>query len=112
MIGALTVVVDHSAPLTDASRLTIFPTSWNLSPGYIALMGFFAMSGYQISDSWRQDPSWWRFAIKRVLRLWPPLLVVVIVTAVVIGPLVTIRTPEEYFSAKETWGYIINNAGL
>src|ERR1051326_3926239 len=112
MIGSLLVVIDHSAPLTDASRLTIFPTSWNLSPGYIALMGFFAMSGYQISDSWRQDPSWWRFSIKRVLRLWPPLLVVVIVTAVVIGPLVSTRTPGEYFSAKETWGYIINNAGL
>jgi len=112
MIGSLIVVIDHSAPLTDASRLTIFPTSWNLSPGYIALMGFFAMSGYQISDSWRQDPSWWRFSIKRVLRLWPPLLVVVIVTAVVIGPLVSTRTPGEYFSAKETWGYIINNAGL
>jgi hypothetical protein len=33
MIGALIVVVDHSAPLTDAARLTIFPTfptSWNL----------------------------------------------------------------------------------
>ncbi|MGH3426436.1 MAG: hypothetical protein ACRDQZ_02490, partial [Mycobacteriales bacterium] len=50
MIGALIVVVDHSASLTDASRLTVFPTSWNLSPGYVALMGFFAMSGYQISD--------------------------------------------------------------
>ncbi|HEX2297645.1 MAG TPA: acyltransferase [Pseudonocardiaceae bacterium] len=112
MIGSLIVVVDHSAPLTDASRLTIFPTSWNLSPGYIALMGFFAMSGYQISDSWRQDPSWWRFSVKRVLRLWPPLLVVVIVTAVLIGPLVSTRAPGEYFAAKETWGYIINNAGL
>lgn len=112
MIGALTVVVDHSAPLTDPSRLTVFPISWNLSPGYIALMGFFAMSGYQISDSWRQDPSWWRFSVKRVLRLWPPLLFVVLVTAVVIGPLVSTLAPREYFSAKETWGYIVNNAGL
>lgn len=112
MIGALTVVVDHSAPLTDASRLTVFPTSWNLSPGYIALLGFFAMSGYQISDSWRQDPSWWRFSAKRVLRLWPPLLLVVLVTALVIGPLVSTLTPAEYFSARGTWGYIVHNAGL
>jgi peptidoglycan/LPS O-acetylase OafA/YrhL len=112
MIGALTVVVDHSAPLTDPSRLTVFPTSWNLSPGYIALMGFFAMSGYQISDSWRQDPSWWRFSAKRVLRLWPPLLFVVLVTALVIGPLVSILPLAEYLSAQGTWGYIVNNAGL
>ncbi|HKR51777.1 MAG TPA: acyltransferase [Pseudonocardiaceae bacterium] len=112
MIGALTVVIDHSAPLTDPSRLTVFPTSWNLSPGYIALMGFFAMSGYQISDSWRQDPSWWRFSVKRVLRLWPPLLFVVLVTALVIGPLVSTLTLAEYFSARGTWGYVVNNAGL
>jgi peptidoglycan/LPS O-acetylase OafA/YrhL len=112
MIGALTVVVDHSAPLTDASRLTVFPTSWNLSPGYIALMGFFAMSGYQISDSWCQDPSWWRFSAKRVLRLWPPLLVVVLVTALVIGPLVSTVDLSEYFSARGTWGYIVHNACL
>ncbi len=112
MIGALTVVVDHSMPLTDPSRLTIFPTSWLLSPGYIALMGFFAMSGYQISDSWHQDPSWWRFSAKRVLRLWPPLLFVVLVMALVIGPLVSTLAPGDYFSAKETWGYIVNNAGL
>jgi peptidoglycan/LPS O-acetylase OafA/YrhL len=112
MIGALTVVVDHSAPLTDPSRLTVFPTSWNLSPGYIALMGFFAMSGYQISDSWRQDPTWWRFSAKRVLRLWPPLLFVVLVTALVIGPLVSTLGRAEYFSVRGAWGYIVHNAGL
>ncbi|MGB9280456.1 MAG: acyltransferase [Pseudonocardiaceae bacterium] len=112
MIGALIVVIDHSAPLTDASRVTVFPTSWNLSPGYIALMGFFAMSGYQISDSWHQDPSWWRFSAKRVLRLWPPLLFVVIITALVIGPLVSTFTVPAYFSARGTWGYIVHNAGL
>lgn len=112
LIGALTVVIDHSAPLTDSSRLTVFPNSWNLSPGYIALMGFFAMSGYQISDSWRQDPSWLRFSAKRVLRLWPPLLVVVLVTALVIGPLVSTLNLAEYFSARGTWGYIVHNAGL
>ncbi len=111
MIGALIVVVDHSAVLT-ASRPSVFPTSWNLSPGYVALMGFFAMSGYQISDSWRQDPSWWRFCAKRVLRLWPPLLFVVLVTALVIGPLVSTLDPREYFSARGAWGYIVHNAGL
>ncbi|MGH3830797.1 MAG: acyltransferase family protein [Pseudonocardiaceae bacterium] len=112
MIGALIVVVDHSASLTDASRLTVFPASWNLSPGYVALMGFFAMSGYQISDSWRQDACWWRFSAKRVLRLWPPLMLVVLLTALVIGPLVTTLPASEYFSARATWGYIVHNAGL
>jgi peptidoglycan/LPS O-acetylase OafA/YrhL len=112
MIGALIVVVEHSAPLLDPSRLGAFPASWNFSPGYIALMGFFAMSGYQISDSWRQEPSWWRFCAKRILRLWPPLLFLLLVTALIIGPLVSTLELTKYFSARGTWSYIVHNAGL
>lgn len=112
LIGSLLVVIEHCAPLTDPSRLTLLPQSWGFSPGYTALMGFFAMSGFQIADSWQRDPCWWRFAGKRVLRIWPPLLAVVIVTALVIGPLVTTLSVREYFSSSATWGYIVNNAGL
>ena len=112
MIGALIVVVEHSAPMLDPSRLGAFPASWNFSPGYIALMGFFAMSGYQISDSWRHEPSWWRFCAKRILRLWPPLLFVLLVTALIIGPLVSTLKLAEYLSARGTWSYIVHNAGL
>ena len=35
-----------------------------------------------------------------------------LVTALVIGPLVSILAPGDYFSAQQTWGYIVNNAGL
>ncbi len=112
MIGSLLVVIEHCAPLTDPSRLTLLPESWGFSPGYTALMGFFAMSGFQIADSWQRDPCWWRFAGKRVLRIWPPLLAVVIVTALVIGPLVTTLSVREYFSSSATWGYVVNNAGM
>jgi len=112
MIGSFLVVIEHCAPLTDPSQLTLLPESWGFSPGYTALMGFFAMSGFQIADSWQRDPCWWRFAGKRVLRIWPPLLTVVIVTALVIGPLATTLSVREYFSSSATWGYIVNNAGL
>ncbi|WP_245733794.1 hypothetical protein [Lentzea jiangxiensis] len=55
LVGAVLVVVEHSFPLIDPSRIGMFPKSWNLSPGYFALMAFFAMSGYQIADSWHRD---------------------------------------------------------
>lgn len=112
MIGAIIVVVEHSFPLVFPDRIGMFPESWNLSPGYFALMAFFAMSGYQITDSWYRDASWWRYLLKRALRIWPPLLVVVMVTAFVIGPLVTVLSQAEYWQSHETWGYVINNAGL
>lgn len=107
LLGACTVVIDHCAPLVEPSRLTIFPASWEASPGYIALMGFFAMSGYQISDSWARDSSWWRFSARRALRLLPPLFVVVALTVLVIGPLFTTWSVPDYFSHEQTWRYLV-----
>ncbi|HVW41585.1 MAG TPA: acyltransferase [Amycolatopsis sp.] len=112
MIGAITVVVDHCRPLLDPTRLTIFPASWHMSPGFIALMGFFAMSGYQIQDSWTRDPSWWRFAARRLLRVLPPLVVVLSVTVFVIGPLVTTWSGHDYWTSLQTWRYLVGTTVL
>jgi len=112
LIGAGMVVVEHSFPIVDPRQLSILPDSWHLSPGYFALMGFFTMSGYQITDSWHRDASWWRYLAKRVLRIWPPLLVVVMFTAFVIGPLVTVVDAHEYWRDPSTWGYVVHNALL
>ncbi|SFJ57206.1 acyltransferase family protein [Amycolatopsis sacchari] len=111
-LGALTVVVDHSAPLIHPERLTIFPASWHMSPGYVALMGFFAMSGFQIQDSWSRDPSWWRFSARRLLRILPPLVVVVACTVFVIGPLVTSWSQHDYWSSLQTWRYLVGTTLL
>ncbi|HKN56426.1 MAG TPA: acyltransferase [Amycolatopsis sp.] len=112
MIGAVTVIVDHSSPLINPSRLTIFPASWHMSPGYLALMGFFAMSGYQIQDSWARDPSWWRYSGRRLLRIMPPLVVVILVTVFVIGPLVTTWPQHAYWTNIQTWRYLVGTTVL
>ena len=112
MIGAITVVVDHSRPLLDSTKLTIFPASWHMSPGFVALMGFFAMSGYQIHDSWTRDPSWWRFGARRLLRILPPLVVVLSVTVFVIGPLVTTWSAHDYWTNLQTWRYLVGTTVL
>ncbi|MFR9728071.1 acyltransferase family protein [Saccharopolyspora sp. MS10] len=110
MFGALLVIYGHSSPLVGTGEL--FPPHWALQPDEGVLMGFFAMSGFQITESWLRDPHPARFAVKRVLRLWPPMLTVTLGMALVIGPLVTALPAGEYFAARETWGYVINNAGL
>jgi peptidoglycan/LPS O-acetylase OafA/YrhL len=112
MIGAFTVVIDHCAPLLNPNRLTIFPASWHMSPGYVALMGFFAMSGYQIQDSWDRDPSWWRFPARRLLRIMPPLVLVLAVTAFVLGPLVTTWSAHAYWTHIQTWRYFVGTMVL
>ncbi|WP_243790749.1 acyltransferase [Saccharopolyspora gloriosae] len=110
MIGALLVIYGHSSPLAGSGEL--FPPEWPLQPDEGVLMGFFAMSGFQITESWIRDPHPVRFAAKRVLRLWPPMLTVTLGLALIVGPLVTTLTAGEYFAARDTWGYIVNNAGL
>jgi peptidoglycan/LPS O-acetylase OafA/YrhL len=112
LAGATTVVIDHSSPLVHPERLTIFPAVWHASPGYVALMGFFAMSGFQISDSWQRDPSWWRFSARRLLRILPPLVFVLMVTVFVIGPLVTTWSMHDYWSARQTWRYLVGTTVL
>ncbi|WAL65510.1 acyltransferase [Amycolatopsis cynarae] len=111
-IGAITVVVDHCCPLLEPNRLTIFPASWHASPGYVALMGFFAMSGFQIQDSWTRDPSWWRYSARRLLRILPPLVVVLCTTVFVIGPLVTTWPAHAYWTHVQTWRYLVGTTVL
>ena len=109
--GALAVIISH-APLVDGGRTTIFPLAWNMSVGDIALMAFFAMSGYQVSGSWARDSSWWRFSARRVLRIMPPLLLVLMATAFVIGPLFTNWSGGDYWQSSRTFRYVLFNAGL
>ena len=110
MIGALLVIYGHSSPLVGSGDL--FPPEWPLQPDEAVLMGFFAMSGFQITESWIRDPHPLRFAAKRVLRLWPPMLTVSVGMALIVGPLVTTLSVGEYFAAHGTWAYIVNNTGL
>lgn len=110
MIGALLVIYGHSSPLVGSGEL--FPPEWPVQPDEGVLMGFFALSGFQITESWMRDPHALRFAVKRVLRLWPPMLTVSVGMALVVGPMITTLPLGEYFRAHETWGYIVNNAGL
>lgn len=110
MIGALLVIYGHSSPLVGSGEL--FPPEWPVQPDEGVLMGFFALSGFQITESWMRDPHALRFAVKRVLRLWPPMLTVSVGMALIVGPMITTLPLGEYFRAHETWGYIVNNAGL
>ncbi|MER7010532.1 acyltransferase family protein [Saccharopolyspora sp. NPDC000359] len=110
MIGAVLVIYGHSSPL--AGTGVLFSEDWALQPDEGVLMGFFAMSGFQITESWLRDPHPGRFAAKRILRLWPPMLTVTLAMALVIGPMVSTLPVGEYFAAHGTWGYVVNNAGL
>ena len=46
------------------------------SMGPLGVYIFFAISGYLVAQSWQRDPSLPRFLAKRILRIFPGLLVI------------------------------------
>lgn len=53
------------------------------SLGEIAVMMFFAISGFLVAESWYRDPHLLRFLGRRLLRIWPALAVATLVIALV-----------------------------
>ncbi|MGF9754117.1 acyltransferase [Microvirga sp. 0TCS3.31] len=102
LLAAWAVLVSHSFALVGrAEPLHQFGTTL----GNVGVLVFFAVSGLLIRRSWEHDPSPRDFWIKRALRLLPALATVAVVTAFVLGPVVTSRSPSSYFSSWETWIY-------
>ncbi|MFF4194394.1 acyltransferase family protein [Nonomuraea sp. NPDC001831] len=105
LLGAFAVVVEHSwvlsghgTPLTPAS---------GIGAGGIGVGVFFLISGYLISASWLADPSPARYTLRRALRIYPAYALVIVLTALLLGPLVSTLPAAGYFSGPGAWAYIV-----
>ncbi len=74
----------------------------------LGLFIFFSISGYLISMSWDLDPSLKRYFIKRALRIFPALFVVVVLSIFVLGPVFTTSPLKEYFASPFLSRYFEN----
>jgi peptidoglycan/LPS O-acetylase OafA/YrhL len=101
------VLVSHSWALTGNTS----PTFAGDTLGGIGVGIFFAISGFLVSASWDLDPRVHAYALKRFLRLWPALIVVVVLCAYALGPLVTIFPLDTYLSST-TRDYVTSNVVL
>ena len=108
ILAALAVLYSHSFVLYGLPEPQVMAGQ---TFGSLAVAVFFALSGFLICQSWQRDPSVIRFAMRRVLRIFPGLLVVVLLTALVVGPLMTQVSVHEYFGDATPWRYI-RSAGL
>lgn len=105
LLAALTVIAGHAVPLTGRGDP---PTVGGMPFFDIAVYVFFALSGCLVSTSWQRTPQVRRFLRHRVARIFPALVLVVLVTVCVIGPITTSVALEEYFRDTETWAYLSN----
>lgn len=78
--------------------------------GGIAVGIFFVISGYLITASYLNSRSPGSFLLKRALRIFPALIVAVLLSTFVLGPLVTTRSLDGYLSSPLTWDYLKNIA--
>ena len=108
LLGALLVLFAHSFALTGTSE----PISARLHEdwGDVGVIVFFSISGFLIARSWAYDPKPLTFAVKRALRLMPALVVSLLLTALVLGPLVTTLPLKAYLEDPGTKAYVLSNA--
>jgi len=69
---------------------------------------FFSISGYLISMSWDKDPSLYRFFIRRSTRIFLALIVCILLSVVILGPILTTLSMKDYFAHGATLIYIQN----
>lgn len=77
------------------------------SYGTLGLNIFFVMSGFLITQSYLKTKNPIRFIWSRVLRIYPALFCVVLMSAFILGPLVTTLPPDKYFTNSRTYSYIL-----
>ena len=70
--------------------------------GGVAVMVFFTISGYLVTLSWLREPRLLAFAGKRLLRLWPGMLVAIAAGVLVFGPAFSTLPVREFWAHPET----------
>lgn len=113
LLAAIGVIVSHSYTLTGLPEKDWMwrITGKNFSFSYIALSAFFIISGYLITQSAHPDKRMTAkraliFLWKRFLRIFPAIILAVLLSVFVLGPWLTSYTSEEYWADSATWQYL------
>lgn len=84
------------------------PTVFGQAVSAIAVKIFFVLSGYLICQSFFRDENLFRYCVRRVFRILPGLIFVVLFSILILGPLVSTLDVASYFSSADTYRYLEN----
>jgi peptidoglycan/LPS O-acetylase OafA/YrhL len=112
MVAATGVLVSHAWPVSsgDVDQQPLSQTLNGIDLGNISVYVFFAISGYLVAQSFVRSGSLKRFWSARALRIFPGLLVALLITALIIGPLLTVAAMEDFWRAVPS--YVLRNVTL
>ncbi|WP_158883198.1 acyltransferase [Rhodanobacter sp. L36] len=112
IIAAVLVIYGHSFPMFPGSdEREIFSNIWHwgIYSGDIAVDIFFVVSGFMVSGSYMRRAGLFQFLKARILRIVPALLVCLLISAYIIGPLVTTLSMRDYFNSPDVLSYVWND---
>ncbi|GEO11054.1 acyltransferase family protein [Segetibacter aerophilus] len=113
LLAAYFVLISHSFAVLQIPDKQ--PALWyngkNIIFSGVGLSIFFTISGFLVTQSLFASDSLKQYLWKRLLRIIPALIVANLV-CVIGGCLLTSLSIGDYFSAKETWTYLLKNSTL
>ena len=107
LLAAAFVIFSHAFGICGLKD-PVLEFTGTLPGGQLAVYVFFVISGYLIAGSWFKRPKLIPYFEKRILRIYPALIVVLLISIFIFGPILTTLSLKEYFSASETYSYFIN----
>ncbi len=108
------MIISHSYAILNKSSIEPLSkiTNGKLELSGVGLTIFFFISGYFVTKSARDSVNIQQFVKKRIFRIYPALIVLVIVSVFFAGPLLSTFSIQQYFSSKESWLYLFTASGL
>jgi peptidoglycan/LPS O-acetylase OafA/YrhL len=111
LLAAIGVIYSHAFPVIDGSNqneVLYRLSGGQFTVGELCVGVFFIISGFLITQSFLRAGSLIGYFTNRVLRIVPGLLAVTLVVCLVLGPIMTVATSQDYWSSYLTVRYLGN----
>ena len=110
LIAACVVIYGHSQAITSHGPNDFFLDYFGFRfAGGVAVAFFFVISGFLVTASAFRN-SLYKYAISRVLRIYPALVVCLLISVLIVGPILT--TSNNYWSFDTAHYFFINLSGF
>jgi len=108
LLAAWLVLFSHCYPLGGrASSEPLTRTAGIDTLGGVGVAIFFVLSGYLVTLSLERSPHLLEFARRRILRIYPALMTICLLSVVLLGPLLTTLPQTTYWHQRLTWSYLL-----
>ncbi|HKT18722.1 MAG TPA: acyltransferase [Stellaceae bacterium] len=115
LIAAVSVIFSHAFLIGEGTQdpePLYWATGGQTVLGVVGVFVFFTISGYLVSQSFEATGAPLRFLAKRGLRIYPGLLACLLLSAFIMGPLLTDLPLGAYFRSSAVYSYVASNFAM